>query len=251
MNKLSQITDLLSNLKISENKIIIIHARIKTIKDNYDLADESYGEITKTIIDYLTKKFNPETIIIPAYTFSYTKTGVYHKLFSKSEVGRFSEEARKIGYYRTPDPIFSFIDTKSYFEDHKVNHKIAFGKGSIFEYFHNKDAVVLNIGLDKFIATQRHYAEYWYNVEYRFNKYFRGTVYNDETNFEDINYEYYVRHLDRPTDGNLPKITKELISDNVLQVYKSNNVNLFWLTCQSYMDFFKSKMKSDINYMIK
>ena len=51
MNKLSQITDLLSNIKISEDKILIIHARIKTIRDNYNLADVSYEEITKTIED--------------------------------------------------------------------------------------------------------------------------------------------------------------------------------------------------------
>lgn len=244
------ITDFLSNIRIPKNKIIIVHARIKTLKQLFRL-EASYEQISKEIIDFIIDNFDPITVIIPSYTFSFTKTGLFHRLFSKSETGRFSEEIRKMGFFRTPDPIFSFIDTHGYFSKHKVNHKIAFGQGSIFEHLHDMDAVILNIGLDKFITTQRHYAEFKFDVNYRFNKYFPGTVYYDEKKYYEINYEYYVRDLDRPTDGNLSKITKDLISENVLHFHENKNVKLFWLTCKPYMEFFEPLLKLDIDYMIK
>jgi aminoglycoside 3-N-acetyltransferase len=251
MTKLNQITDFLANIEIPKNKIIVVHARIKTLKQEFNLDDVLYEQISKEIINFLINKFEPLTILVPSYTYTFTKSGVFHSMYSRSETGRFSEETRRIGYYRTPDPIFSFIDTHGYFSKYKVNHKIAFGQGSIFEHLHDMDAVILNIGLDKFIATQRHYAEFRFDVNYRFNKYFQGMIYYDEKEHDNINYEYYVRYLDRPTDGNLPKITKELIREKVLHVYENRNVKLFWLTCQAYMDFFEPRMREDIDYMIK
>jgi aminoglycoside 3-N-acetyltransferase len=244
------ISKIFDNLYLPKNKIIVLHAKIKPIYRELD-GNYSYSDISKHIIKYLNKYYDPISLLIPSYTYSFTKSGIYHKLYSKSETGRFSEEVRKMGHFRTPDPIFSFIDTNGYFSKTKVNHKIAFGKGSIFEHLHNMDAVILNIGLDKFIATQRHYAEFKFDVDYRFDKYFPGTIYYNEKDYEDINYEYYVRDLDIPTDGNLLKITTELIQENVLNVHEERNLKLFWLTCQPYMDFFEPRMKQDLNYMIR
>lgn len=244
------IKELFNHIYIPKNKLIVFHARIKSIKECDDFKDIQYKIMTKKLIDVINKNYDPISILIPSYTYSFTHSGIFHRLFSKVETGRFSEEARLMGYYRTPNPIFSFIDTSGYFVNTQVNHNVAFGKGSIFEYFHKNDAVILNIGLDRFIASQRHYAEYYFDVDYRFYKYFQGIIYYNDKDFSQVNYKYYVRYLDRPTDGSLPKITKDLIQENVLQMYQLEGINIGWLSCQPYLDFFKPKMKNDSHYMI-
>jgi aminoglycoside 3-N-acetyltransferase len=244
-----EIAKILDQLELPTRRIIVIHARIKYLSIEVG-SRYSYSEITKYVINYLCEIFDPKTILIPCYTFSYTKSGIYHRLFSKSEVGRFSEEARLLGYYRTLDPIFSFMDINYYFQNNNVNHNIAFGKGSIFEYLQKHDAVILNIGLDDFIATQRHYVEYYFDVDYRFNKYFSGFVYCNEKEYYEVNYKYYVRYLDRPTNGNLPKITKDLLKEGVLKTYYIDGINISWLSCQPYLQFFEPKMIADPHYHI-
>lgn len=245
-----EIAKVFRELMLPNNRIIVIHARIKSIRQEFG-SKYSYSEITESIINYLNKTFEPKTLLIPCYTYSYTKSGIYHKLFSKSEVGRFSEEARLLGYYRTPDPIFSFLDVNNYLNESNINYNIAFGKGSIFEYMHQQDAVILNIGLDNFIATQRHYVEYHFDVDCRFNKYFSGIVYFNENKYNEVNYKYYVRDLARPTDGNLKKITKDLLNEDVLKTYYINDINISWLSCRPYLEYFKPKMKDDPLYHIK
>lgn len=244
------IKELFNHIYIPKNKLIVFHARIKSIKECDDFKDIQYKIMTKKLIDVINKNYDPISILIPSYTYSFTHSGIFHRLFSKVETGRFSEEARLMGYYRTPNPIFSFIDTSGYFVNTQVNHNVAFGKGSIFEYFHKNDAVILNIGLDRFIASQRHYAEYYFDVDYRFDKNFKGIVYYDEKKYKSVNYKFYVRYLDRPTNGNLVKITKDLIEEKVLNSFKYKNIIINWLTCKPYLDFLKQKMKKDMNYMI-
>ena len=176
---MKDVSDFLLGLDLPKRKVVVVHARIKSIAQQLE-GRCSYPEITGNIIHYLEEVASPPTIMIPTYTYSYTKSRVFHRLFSRSEVGRFSEEARLHGYHRTPDPIFSFLDTNQYFNE-KVNFNIAFGKGSIFDFLHREDAIILNIGLGDFIATQRHYIERYYNVPYRFDKLFSGVVYlNDK-----------------------------------------------------------------------
>lgn len=243
------INQLFKNVEIEPNKIIIVHAKIKGISDLYP--DLSYKYITKSIIKYLSKKYNPKTILIPCYSYSFTKSGVFHMKYSKSEVGRFSEEARMLGYHRTPDPIFSFLDTHKYLERKKINYSKVFTKDCIFNFMHNNNAIILNVGLNRFIATHRHYVEYCFNVDYRFHKYFNGIIYYNKIKSKKVKYDYYVRDLNKQSNGNLHKITKDLLNQKYLNQNELKGIKIRWINCSDYLDFFKSKMKINSHYMIE
>lgn len=251
MNLKEYIANLFKGVDLPENRIIVIHARIKPIMQELEKDNVSYEEISREIINQIEEKFDPVTILIPTYSFSFTKSGVFDIKNSPAETGRFSEEVRKLGYYRTPNPIFSFSDTREYFRKLDVNHLLAFGEESLFNHLNQKDAIILNVGLDDLVATQRHYAEYYFKVEYRFDKYFPGKIIHENGNEEDINFKYYVRDLDRQTNGNLAKITEHMIEEGVLFARDHNKVKVMWITCQPYLEFFRPKMEEDLEYMIK
>tara|TARA_Y100001935_G_C17186212_1_gene447721 strand:+ start:66 stop:833 length:768 start_codon:yes stop_codon:yes gene_type:complete len=248
-SRIEDISSIFENIELSNNSIIVVHARIKSLYQMFDKV-YSYSDITESIIDYFIKTYKPKTVLIPCYTYSFTQSGIYHNTHSKSEVGRFSEEARLLGYPRTNDPIFSFLDVNNFLRGKKIDYTIAFGDGSIFEYFHKEDAIILNIDLDSFIATQRHYVEHFYDVDYRYNKYFSGVIYSNDVDYKHVNYKYYVRDLDKQTNGNLKKINDDLKKEAILKTHYNNDLKISWLKCRPYLEFFKLKMEADNNYHI-
>jgi aminoglycoside N3'-acetyltransferase len=98
-------------LKIPKQRILFLHVRLRNI---HRVTGQSYLNLTQDFLKQLWL-FEPKTILIPSYTFSFMRSGLFHRLFSKSEVGRFSEEVRQhFAQYRTPDPMFSVLDTTNY-----------------------------------------------------------------------------------------------------------------------------------------
>jgi aminoglycoside N3'-acetyltransferase len=233
-----------------KNKIMFLHARLKPLKECTGL---DYKELTKHIIEILEKLYKPKTILIPSFTYSFTKSGVYHKYFSKSEVGRFSEEARKIVPYRTPDPIFNVLDTNDYLPTlgSKLDYSTAFGKNSLFDYLHDEDCLIVNLGIDKLISTQLHYIESQNQVSYRYDKLFYGVIYHTETRWENIDYQYYVRDLKKNPQWDREKIKDYLLENNALYRLENNNIELNWITAQTKSKFISQALKNDESFLLK
>jgi aminoglycoside N3'-acetyltransferase len=235
---------------LPKNKILFLHARIKPLKEQTGLG---YKDLANLVIEILEKLYQPKTILIPSFTYSFTKSGIYHKDYSKSEVGRFSEEARSIGFYRTPDPIFSVLDTNNYLAvlGAKIDYTTAFDKNSLFDHLHDEDCLIINLGLNELVSTQLHYIESKNQVSYRYNKYFGGVVYNSKAHWETINYKYYVRDLKKDPQWDRKIIKDYLIENHALQIFDKNNIELNWINAKTMSKLISIALKNDEHFMLK
>lgn len=247
---MNDLEEFFKNWDLPKNKIIIIHSSLKPVYEFY-AGKFSYAEITDEILNLFYKYFSPKTVLIPAYTYSYTKSGVYHNDFTKSESGRFSEECRlNYDFYRTPNPVFSYLDTEAYLKNvSEIDHLDAFSKKSVFGYLHNKDAVLVNMALEIFLATPIHYIEQMVNVEYRYFKNFPGILYSDKRNFKEINFEYQVRVRGIDTSWDRDKMLEDGVKHDIIHLSKFRTINFRWLWNDKYFDFLSNKLQEDEQYL--
>lgn len=241
------IKELINALKLPKDQILFLHVRLKGLDGAMHYADQS-----KEIIASLNNLYKPKTILIPTFTYSFTKTGFYDRTNTPSEVGRFGEEVRKLysPEYRTMNPVFNCIDTNRYFKNINIDETTAFGQGSFLDLLARTGYIILNINLDNLINTHLHYLEYTNNVDYRYNKVFPGKVSFDGKTYKEINYNYFVRVLEIDTKWRRKKIENYLSKENVLVKvdYDTNSIN--WLKTNDMDYSIRKALASDIRFLI-
>jgi len=250
----NHISSILSEIDIPKNRILFIHARLKGLKEKTKVLDDSYEAVSKLLLDAFTKEFHPKTILVPTFTYSFTDSGIYHRVFSKSEVGRFSEEVRrKFSRYRTPDPVFNVVDTSDHLvKKDAIDYTNAFGSGTLYDYLDEENAMIINFDLPKpIISTQLHHIEKINDVPYRFDKTFEGIVYNDEGDYHEITYDYFVRDLDIDPKWDREKIRRKLIDDGALQVTEKNGIEVTCVSAQEKREIISEEIKKDPEFLIQ
>jgi len=246
------VTDLLNGLDIPSNKILFPHVRLKGLRQKDDILNLEYETLTKLLLDSFTDVFHPKTILVPTFTYSFTDSGVYHRKFSKSEVGRFSEEVRKkFSEFRTPDPIFSVADMMGYLQNKQIDYTTAFGEGGLFEFLHEENCAIINIDLSEILMTQVHYIEKKCGVSYRYDKEFEGIVYKDEQSWQDVKYEYFVRDLDDDPQMDHEKREQFLRDQGGLQSVKKDGITGSWISAQQKHILLSEKMDSNERYLLE
>ncbi len=256
--KIEQLRDCLIELietaRVPSGEIIFLHARVKGFRQAFEL---DYTSITETIIGGLYDVLSPITIITPTYTnASFRYTGIYHRLFSRSEVGRFSEEVRKnFATYRTPDPIYSVADTSSYLENLKgIDYSLTYGEGSMFDYLNTQNYVILNIGLEELFSTQIHAAERNARVPYRYNRVVSGVVYFTEDRWDYLDYQTYILESSR-IGVTYPEWDRAYIEQSLLDrqvLYKTENAiaRLLWARSQNLTDTLTDILQQNPNFLL-
>lgn len=243
------IKQLIQNLNIPKNEILFVHAKLKGL--NIDIG---YQEVAKQIIGYLEYYYKPKTILIPTFTYSYTKTGLYDRLNTPSEVGRFGEEARELFDYshRTLNPVFNVIDTHRFVLKNNLEkeYHTAFGNGSLLSGLSNEGYFILNINLDKLINTHLHLIEYENRVPYRFIKYFNGVLISEIDTSEEICFEYFVRNLDIDTAWRRDKIKDAILNERALNVIQYNGTEINYVYSQDLTKSISEKLELNPYYLI-
>jgi len=246
--------DTIGELDIPKGKLILLHVRLKGIKNKEQYSNLSYEDLSKLVLDVFNDLFQPKSIIVPTYTYAFTNSGIYHRLFSKSEVGRFSEEVRKnFAVYRTPDPVFSVVDTSKYLSEKKeeIDYTTAFGDSCWREHLHKENCAVVNVDIDDLRYGQLHYIENLADVEYRYHKKFEGIVYEDETNYRNIEYRYFVRDLDLDPQWDRDKIEEHLVQEGILQVRERNSIKTSRVFSQDLKNEVMSKLEHDPHFLLQ
>jgi len=234
------IKDIIKSLKLPKNEILFLHVRLRGLGSN-----EKYSLLSKNIINYLEDFYTPQTILVPTFTYSFTKTGLYDRVNTVSEVGRFGEEIR-LAYpieNRTMNPVFNVLDSANYLGSIRFNDFSAFGKGSMLDYLAKKNYIIININLPEIINTHLHYLEYINRVDYRFEKNFNGKISKNGIDFKDIKYNYYVRNLDMDTKWRRSKIERYLLENKCLNLLNYNNMKFSWI--------FSNSMDNSINKILE
>lgn len=237
----------LEQLNLPKNEILFLHIKLKGIAD-----DIPYRELSNQIIQLLEELYSPKTILVPTFTYSFTKQGVFNRMSSPSEVGRFSEEIRKLYDYkhRTLNPVFNVLDTNNYFENSELKDESAFGEDSLLHLLHKLGHVVVNINVDELISTYLHYLEYAYNVPYRFVKKFPGEVIISEEDKKAVNYQYYVRDLKEDPSWDREKIKRTLLEEGGLQFFDFNEFQVMWSHSREMEKILGPKLEADGNFLL-
>ena len=236
----------LLKLKIPKNSTIVVHASLKNLENDIT----KYSEITKEILEKFDDVFNPIDIFVPTFTYSFTKNKAFDVANSTSEVGRFSEEVRKYlpARNRSVDPIFSVINYKNDANVYDIDNSEAFGTKSIWSYLENTQHYIFNINLDSpIVATQLHYLEHQHKVPYRFNKFFEGSITDNNRIKSTVNYKYYVRNSDLPNEWDRNKIYTYAKSNNAVK--QLQNIKVFnW---NKLSNLLSQNLKKNSSFLLK
>ena len=242
-------TKCLDQIDLPKKKILTLHVRLRPVKEFTEL---SYLENTSLVLESLYK-FEPQAMLIPAFTYSFTKSGLYHKLYSRAETGRFSEEVR-MGFsnYRTTDPIFSMMDVTSWLgQQDNLNNLGAFESGCIWEKLFHEGSIVVNIGIESFVATQIHYLERLMQVPYRKTFIKSGVIYKNNTDHQTVDYTFYARDLKNLRQLNWPLIEEKLFSDGVLNKIVFNGIKFSCISVSSLHKVLKKEIIRDPYYLVR
>lgn len=245
--------ELFNLAELPSGRILFIHARLSNL---HKLTGISYRALTQTVMDCL-KDSNPTTVLVPAYTiYSFMMAGVYHRLHSRSEVGRFSEELRlNWTPRRTPDPMYSVLDLGDYLtHQEQLNYTKTFGANSLFEHLQEQNAIIINLDMDGFWSTQVHSVELRHKVDYRHEKSFKGIVYLNETEWHHTEYQAFVREMGEGLTQFPPynqRRRKEFLQKaGVLKSIQVNGIDLSWLTSQDFVKEMDLALTKDRRFLV-
>ena len=112
-------------------------------------------------------------IAFPSFTFSFTKTGVFHENLP-SEVGVLSDWVLDLqDAKRTTHPIYSHVLIGNNIEGiFSSSIKTCFGDDGIYAFFEERNATIMMLGCDWSYCTPFHRFEEKFNVPYRYHKTF-------------------------------------------------------------------------------
>ena len=115
----------------------------------------------------------------------------------------------------------------------------------------NSDSGLIHYGSKIDCTTLIHYAErISNNLNYRYDKYFKGKVYLNKNNFINVKLKYHVKPLKLYQNYDWKKINLDLIENNLLINYKHEKCNIVYFPISKVVDFWLNKLDDDILYFL-
>ena len=229
---------------------LFVHVGIRRLRDRWGLSTADASEL---LIEKLLER-DPDRLFVPSFTYSFTKTGEYSRSRSPSEVGGFSEHVRSSrgASLRTLDPIFSCVDVlDSGFSRAGINDD-AFGERSIWHLWDTIDGLIVNIGLDKVIATQVHYIETRVGVPYRYSKLFPGCIVDEAAGtVTKVDYNYSVRDLVEDPRMDFPRRRALLETSGVLHAFSWEGVEVTFMRARGLRHALESALATDPRVLLQ
>ncbi len=170
------------------------------------------------------------TLVMPAFSYSFTRGEPFDVLNSPSTVGMLAERFRtRVGVCRSSDPIFSFSARGP--ETHSLCAKSVrecFGKDSVFAALHQLNCQIVCLGCSLSSGgTFVHYVEKSHGVDYRYDKTFHGITITPDRREEPASVVYYVRDLKRNSGADLRRLQAKLESQGKLKSHVVGRIRIF------------------------
>ena len=162
------------------NKIIVLYSGIWSFIKKINFNINSPKQIPEVILDIIEKKIGTNrTLFLPSFSgesFSKKKYFSIDLDIDKSN-GFIPITALKRSYFRTKQPIHSYLVFGNLKEIRKLKLKSSWGRKSLLEFFSKKNARVCNLGLpwNKGCAYLHRFEEV-YNVPWRYHKIFSKKI---------------------------------------------------------------------------
>ncbi len=177
---------------IPGNKAILVHARLRGLHQH---TGTGYTELSTQLLHQL-RQCNPSLLLVPCYTiYSFLFGRIFQSELSHSEVGRFSEDLRQQGFYRTSDPMYSMLDILGNLPQ-GLRYDATFGADTLFGHLYQTDTIIINIDMPGFYATPIHQLELDAGVNYRHLEHVAGHIQQQHSDWTAIDYLAYLRAVD-------------------------------------------------------
>ena len=238
----------IASFKIPKYSTVIIHSSLF----RFGIIDGGLS----TIYNLLLRVFDDTyTILMPTYTFSFSKTREWSCINSKSETGALTEYMRKLGPKNRSINPFHSVCIKGPQKDYLLDgiSDSSFGENSVYEKLYKLGAYNLSLG-SEFIggATFCHYAEEILKVPYRFYKQFTGNITDQNDNKLEINFKMYVRIMedDFYFDNEWGIFWKDALNKGLVNYFKFNNTApIFLMNIKDSHDFLYEKIQKNPYYV--
>ena len=204
----------------------------------------------KNVFNEILEELEIETIYLATFNYDFLQNGKtkYGAASQLNEITRIMQKQKN--FKHTFDPVFSFCTNDKDYKVKIVRNFESFGKDSLYAYALKNNMEYLHLGTNQdFISTGIHYAEKFFDVQYRYKKRFIGNY-----KYKNKNNKIIYNHTVWPMTKNFcrydaKKINQDLIKDGVWNVLKLKNgyyikkakINLF-------NNYIKEKVKIDPYY---
>lgn len=238
----------LINLKIPKYSTIIIHSSLF----KFGIVEGGVSTIYNTLKNVFDETY---TLLMPTYTFSFSKTGDWSCINTKSETGSLTEYMRLLEpKNRSINPFHSVCiegPQKQYLLENFSES--SFGENSVYEKLYKLGAYNLSLGCE-FIggATFCHYAEELLKVPYRYYKSFPGIVTDSFNNKIDNDFKMYVRIIEKDYyfDNNWEVFWEDALKNGLVRYFKFNKTApIFLMNIRDSHDFLAGKIQKDPYYV--
>jgi len=205
------------------------------------------------VIETLLDKVGTEgTIIVPTFTYSYFNSELYDVNNSPSKVGVLGDSVRSLpNAIRSLDPVFSMAaigrNSSNLMKRHTKN---SFGNGSIYQNLCENDLHILLLGCDFTSLSLFMHLEKINNVNYRFDKIFKGRSRKDTDDWKD-EVIHFVRKTDMGFETDRNKIGKIIEIDKMCKLAKYGYGVHRYISAKSVADIVKVQLTQDPNILIK
>ena len=227
------ISDSLRCVGISPGDVVIVHTDAGVAAQ---LAHVDVKNRLNTLINELVNFIGPRgTLVIPTFSYTFTKNQDFDVANTPSDIGVFSEACRvRSDFQRSKNPNFSFSSVGKYakdFTDSRIDD--CFGKGTAFDLLYHYNAKIVCLGCDFSRITFVHYVEQSIGVSYRFLKTFRGNVIAGRFN-ESLENTYYVRDLSIESQGELGLVQKRSEDKGLLRIGRYGRYPLLSISAHDF-----------------
>jgi aminoglycoside 3-N-acetyltransferase len=233
----SAVTDALLSIGVRPGSVAMVHPDAIVAAQFPAMPNEQRLDL---LIEAMEAAVGPEgTLVIPTFSYSFTKGEPFDIRNTPSAVGMVSERFRKQpGVHRTSDPIFSFASRGPLARELcAIPVKECFGAESVFGALHRLNAHIVDLGCSMSRGgTFVHYVETAYGVDYRYKKMFYGTVISADGQSRECSIVYNVRDLTRKSDGDLRRLQKRLADHGKSRTAEVGRSRIMAVTAQDLFD---------------
>ena len=160
-----------------KDKVIVIYSNTSKLLNKFEYSKKLVPEILDLIENFITKD---RTLILPSFSSSaFVKNQKFDLKRSIDNIGVLPKEALKRNYFRTPQPLHSYLVLgKKVNETRKLSYKTSWGEGSILEFMQKNNARICTLDLPwNQGCAYLHKFEEDFQVPWRYFKRFTGRMY--------------------------------------------------------------------------
>jgi len=160
-----------------KDEIVVIYSDVSQLLIKFEFNNNLTSEILDIIENFVTKN---RTLILPSFSaINFLKTKKFDLKSSIDNIGVLPKEALKRNYFRTPQPLHSYlIFGKKVNQIKNLSFKTSWGEGSILDFMSKNNARICTINLPwNRGCAYLHKFEEDYQVPWRYFKKFEGKMY--------------------------------------------------------------------------